>query len=101
MNNKLKDKNIEFLFDAILALESKEECYAFFEDLCTVQELKTLSQRIVVAKMLSQKSVYTDIVSETGASTATISRVNRSLQYGCDGYDKIFERIKEKEDEQL
>lgn len=101
MNNKLKDKNIDFLFDAILALESKEECYDFFEDLCTVQELKTLSQRIVVAKMLSEKSVYTDIVSETGASTATISRVNRSLQYGCDGYDKIFERIQDKYDEQL
>lgn len=101
MNNKLKDKNIDFLFDAILALENKEECYDFFEDLCTVQELKTLSQRIVVAKMLSEKSVYTDIVSETGASTATISRVNRSLQYGCDGYDKIFERIQEKNDEQL
>ena len=61
---------------------------------CTVQELKTISQRIVVAKMLSEKCVYTDIVNATGASTATISRVNRSLQYGCDGYDKIFEKIK-------
>lgn len=69
-----------------------------FEDLCTVQELRSLSQRIVVAKMLSEKSVYTDIVNETGASTATISRVNRSLQYGCDGYDKIFERLKASED---
>ena len=68
--------------------------YDFFEDLCTVQELKTISQRIVVAKMLSEKCVYTDIVNATGASTATISRVNRSLQYGCDGYDKIFEKIK-------
>ena len=93
MNNKIADKNIDFLFEAVLALETKEECYDFFEDLCTVQELKTLSQRIAVAKMLSDKCVYTDIVSETGASTATISRVNRSLQYGCDGYDKIFERI--------
>ena len=102
MNNKIADKNIDFLFDAILALETKEECYDFFEDLCTVQELKTLSQRIAVAKMLSEKCVYTDIVSETGASTATISRVNRSLQYGCDGYDKIFERISEKDNnEQL
>ena len=70
----------------------------FFEDLCTVQELRSLSQRIVVAKMLSEKSVYTDIVNETGASTATISRVNRSLQYGCDGYDKIFERLQASED---
>ena len=102
MNNKIADNNIDFLFDAILALETKEECYDFFEDLCTVQELKTLSQRIAVAKMLSEKCVYTDIVSETGASTATISRVNRSLQYGCDGYDKIFERINNNNgDEQL
>lgn len=95
---KRDDKNLEFLFNAILKLEDIDECYDFFEDLCTVQELKSLSQRIVVAKMLSEKSVYTDIVSETGASTATISRVNRSLQYGCDGYDKIFERLKEDED---
>lgn len=94
MNNKLQNKNVDFLFKAILALENTEECYDFFEDLCTVQELKTLSQRIVVAKMLSEKCVYTDIVNATGASTATISRVNRSLQYGCDGYDKIFEKIK-------
>ena len=100
MNNKLaNDKNIDFLFQAILSLESKEECANFFEDLCTVQELKTIAQRIVVAKMLSEKCVYTDIVKETGASTATISRVNRSLQYGCDGYDVIFERIKESEDD--
>ena len=101
MNNKLaNDKNIEFLYKAILSLESEEECQNFFEDLCTVQELKTLAQRIVVAKMLSEKCVYTDIVSETGASTATISRVNRSLQYGCDGYDIIFERIKESEEDE-
>ena len=95
MNNKLKDDNIDFLFRAILELETVEDCYDFFEDLCTVQELKTISQRIVVAKMLSEKCVYTDIVNATGASTATISRVNRSLQYGCDGYDKIFEKIKD------
>ncbi len=100
MNNKLaNDSNIKFLYKAILSLESEEECSNFFEDLCTVQELKTLAQRLVVAKMLSEKSVYTDIVNETGASTATISRVNRSLQYGCDGYDVIFERIKEAENE--
>ena len=76
-----------------MALESVEECYDFFEDLCTVTELKALSQRIVVAKMLSEKQVYSEIVNKTGASTATISRVNRSLNYGCDGYEKIFERI--------
>ena len=91
------NQNINFLFESILQLESIDECYDFFEDLCTVQELKTLSQRIAVAKMLSDKCVYTDIVTQTGASTATISRVNRSLQYGCDGYDRVFARLKEKE----
>ncbi|HIU69661.1 MAG: TrpR-like protein, YerC/YecD [Clostridiales bacterium] len=101
MNKKLNDENLHFLFQAVLSLENMEECYDFFEDLCTVQELKALSQRIVVAKMLSENCVYTDIVDKTGASTATISRVNRSLQYGCDGYDKIFERIRENENEQL
>ena len=99
MNNKIADKNVDFLFKAILALETTEECYDFFEDLCTVQELKTLAQRIAVAKMLSNKCVYTDIVNETGASTATISRVNRSLQYGSDGYDKIFARIQDENNE--
>ena len=71
-----------------------EECYNFFEDLCTVQELKALSQRLQVASMLSDGKVYSDIVAKTGASTATISRVNRSLNYGCDGYKVIFERLK-------
>lgn len=99
MNKKLQDNNLDFLFRAVLELKDIEECYDFFEDLCTMQELKALSQRIVVAKMLSEKCVYTDIVNETGASTATISRVNRSLQYGCDGYDKIFNRIREQNDE--
>ena len=102
MSRKLQDDNLDFLFKAVLSLENADECYDFFEDLCTVQELKAISQRIVVAKMLSEKCVYTDIVNATGASTATISRVNRSLQYGCDGYDKIFERIREQENnEQL
>lgn len=93
MNNKLKDKAMDDLFDAVLCLESREECYDFFEDLCTVLELKALSQRLQVAKMLSEHHVYNDIVSATGASTATISRVNRSLNYGCDGYDIVFKRI--------
>lgn len=100
MNNKLENNNIDFLFKAILALETRQECYDFFEDLCTAQELKTIAQRLVVAKMLSDKCVYTDIVKETGASTATISRVNRSLQYGCDGYDIIFERIQDDGDDE-
>ncbi|MCI8776428.1 MAG: TrpR-like protein, YerC/YecD [Oscillospiraceae bacterium] len=97
MNNKLKDKNIDDLFDAILCLETREECYAFFDDLCTVLELKSLSQRLQVAKMLSEHYVYNDIVAATGASTATISRVNRSLNYGADGYEIVFNRMKEKQ----
>ena len=93
----LNDESIEFLYDAILELQNKEEVAKFFEDLCTVNELKSLSQRIVVAKMLTQHCVYSDIVAKTGASTATISRVNRSLSYGAGGYDDIFERLEKKE----
>ena len=93
MEKKLKDKNTDLFFDAILHLKSVDEFYDFFEDLCTVNELKSISQRIVVAKMLREKKVYSDIVDETGASTATVSRVNRSLQYGCGGYDLVFDRM--------
>lgn len=96
MNSKLKDKNLDDLFNAILCLETLDECYNFFEDLCTVLELKSLSQRLQVAKMLSEHHVYSDIVNETGASTATISRVNRTLNYGSDGYGIIFERLNKK-----
>ena len=96
MNDKLKDYKVESLFKAILSLETMEECSNFFEDLCTVPELKALSQRLQVAKMLSEHQVYSDIVEKTGASTATISRVNRSLNYGCDGYTVVFERMKDK-----
>ena len=95
MNSKLKELNVEFLFQAILKLETMEECYQFFEDLCTVPELRALSQRLLVAKMLDEHRVYSDIVAETGASTATISRVNRSLNYGSDGYELVFQRIDE------
>lgn len=98
MDNKLKDKNVDFLFRAILELQTMEECYDFFSDLCTVTELKAISQRIVVAKLLSEHRVYNEIVEETGASTATISRVNRSLNYGADGYEKIFQRMKQEEE---
>ena len=100
MNSKIKDTNTDFLFQAILQLHTMEECYQFFEDLCTVAEIKALSQRIVVAKMLSDKRVYSDIVAETGASTATISRVNRSLNYGSDGYDLVFSRLDKKESQE-
>lgn len=93
MNPKLKELDLEYLFDAIMCLKTREECYSFFDDLCTVPELKALSQRLSVARMLDSQRVYSDIVAETGASTATISRVNRSLSYGSDGYKIIFERI--------
>lgn len=93
MNSKIKSKEVDFLFQAILQLKSEEECYQFFEDLCTVNELKAMSQRLVVAKMLSEGRVYSDIVDVTGASTATISRVKRSLEYGCDSYSMVFDRI--------
>ncbi|MEE1352487.1 MAG: YerC/YecD family TrpR-related protein [Acutalibacteraceae bacterium] len=93
MTDKLQDKNLDFLYEAILSLETKEDCEKFFTDLCTVKELKSISQRVVVAKMLKEKSVYSDIVEATGASTATISRVNRSLNYGEGGYDVVFQRL--------
>ncbi|MCQ2488564.1 MAG: YerC/YecD family TrpR-related protein [Clostridia bacterium] len=92
----ITDSNLDFLYEAVLELESKDEVARFFEDLCTINELKSLSQRIVVAKMLTQHCVYSDIVAKTGASTATISRVNRSLSYGAGGYDDIFERLDRK-----
>lgn len=93
MNSKIKDDSVDFLFKAVLSLNTIEECYDFFEDLCTVPEIKAMSQRLLVAHMLSTKRVYSDIVAQTGASTATISRVNRSLNYGCDGYELVFKRI--------
>lgn len=97
MSNKIKDDSVDFLFRSILKLETLEECYDFFEDLCTVPELKAMSQRIVVAYMLKNKRVYSDIVARTGASTATISRVNRSLNYGEAGYDLVFGRMSPEE----
>ena len=94
MNDKIRTEAVDQLFDAILTLKDKEECYKFFEDLCTVNELMSLSQRFSVALMLKDKKTYLDIAEQTGASTATISRVNRSLIYGCDGYDMVFGRMK-------
>ena len=95
MNSKIKSKETDLLFNAILQLQTEDECYQFFEDLCTVNELKAMSQRLVVAKMLSEGRVYSDIVKNTGASTATISRVKRSLDYGCDSYSLVFGRMEE------
>ena len=99
MNNRLKDESLDSLFEAILTLQNKEECFSFFRDICTAPELKTMSQRFHVAKMLSEHRVYSDIVEETGASTATISRVNRSLSEdydSCGGYALVFSRLEEK-----
>lgn len=93
MNKKLKTEAVDALFDAVLSLKDREECYSFFEDLCTVNELLSLSQRFEVAAMLREHKTYLEIADKTGASTATISRVNRSLNYGNDGYELVFERI--------
>ncbi len=99
MQSKVEETRLKYLFSAILELQTLEECNRFFEDLCTVPELKALSQRIEVAKMLSENSVYSDIVKKTGASTATISRVNRSLNHhSTGGYSLVFDRLKDKED---
>lgn len=87
--------DLDILFEAILTLENIDECYKFFEDIATINELKALSQRIQVAKMLKNKKVYTEIAEFTGASTATISRVNKCLNYGEGGYNLVLDRIKE------
>ena len=100
MNKKIKTEAVDHLFDAILTLQNKEECYTFFEDVCTVNELLSLSQRYEVARMLRAQKTYLDIAEKTGASTATISRVNRSLNYGNDGYDMVFARTKVNEEEE-
>ena len=98
MNKKLKTEAVDELFDAILSLENKDECYAFFEDLATINEILSLAQRYEVARMLTEKKTYMAIAEKTGASTATISRVNRSLNYGEDGYGMVFSRLNEKKD---
>src|SRR5699024_5795530 len=90
---KLRGKALDELFDAILTLENREECYQFFDDLCTVNEIQSLSQRLQVAKMIKQDYTYATIEQESGASTATISRVKRSLQWGNDAYTMILDRM--------
>ena len=99
MNKKIQTQAVDQLFDAILSLQNKKECYDFFEDLCTVNELLSLSQRFEVASMLVEHKTYLEIAEKTGASTATISRVNRSLNYGNDGYDMVFKRVYGQEEE--
>lgn len=92
-NSKIKNDQTDMLFEAILALENLEECYRFFEDICTIKEIQAISQRLEVAKLLKSNKTYNEIENETGASTATISRINRSLNYGADGYEFVFERL--------
>jgi TrpR-related protein YerC/YecD len=91
--SKLENEDMDFLCEAVLCLKTREDVYRFFEDICTINEIKDLEQRLQVARMLKQKRTYLDIASTTGASTATISRVNRCLNYGSDGYNLVFERI--------
>ncbi|MFZ5632590.1 MAG: YerC/YecD family TrpR-related protein [Bacillota bacterium] len=95
-NGKLKDQLLDKLFEAVLTLESLDECYRFFEDLCTVAEIKSMAQRFEVARMLEENRTYGEIVNKTGASTATVSRVKRALNYGADGYKLILARVKER-----
>ena len=93
--NKLRGKELDQLFESILTLKDLEECYRFFDDLCTVNEIQSLSQRLEVARMLREGKTYHKIEAETGASTATISRVKRCLNYGNDAYELVLDRLKE------
>ena len=98
MNTRTKREHNPALYEAILSLRSVEECLQFFEDLCTMSELSAMEQRYQVARALHDGKIYNEILAETGASSATISRVNRSLQYGKDGYSVAFQRMKEQEE---
>ena len=93
MSKTVHTEAVKHLFEAVLQLENVEECYQFFEDVCTINELLSLSQRFEVAKMLTENKTSLEIAEQTGASTATISRVNRSLNYGNDGYQMVFSRM--------
>ena len=96
MGKTIRTKAVKEMFDAILTLEEEEECYKFFEDVCPVNEVLSLAQRFEVAKMLTQGHTYMEVAKPTGASTATIARVNRSLNYGGEGYEMVFARLREK-----
>ena len=92
-NSRLKSEQTDALFEAILTLDTMEECYRFFEDICTIKEIQAIAQRLEVAKQLKENKTYNEIEVATGASTATISRINRSLNYGADGYKLIFKKL--------
>ena len=94
MISKLKNENTDSFYTAILNLQSIEECYAFFEDICTISEIQAMTQRFYVARLLEEGKTYQEISTATGASTATISRINKCLEYGADGYTIALERIK-------
>ena len=96
LESKIKSKELDLFFKAILELNDIDECYKFFEDVATINEVKSLAQRLHVANLLKQKKTYSEIAEMTGASTATISRVNRCLNYGSDGYSMILERLEDK-----
>lgn len=91
--SKLKSKQFDEFFDAVLMLKDKEDCYKFFEDVCTIRELNSITQRLEVAKLLKIRKTYNEIEKETGASTATISRVNRNLNYGAAGYELVLDEL--------
>ena len=97
MRNRKPDKNVEYLIRGILTLQTPEECFSFFEDLCTISELTEMSRRLQAAKMLSDNCIYSEIAAQTGLSTATISRVNRCLKYGSDGYLTVLECLDQTE----
>ena len=95
--SKFKRDDIDELFDAVLTLKDREDCYRFFEDICTINEIHAIAQRLQVAKLLSEKKTYSEIEAITKASTATISRINKCLVYGADGYKRVLERLKSEE----
>ena len=99
MGRNIRTPSVDALFDAVLSLRDKEECYRFFEDICTFNELISISARLDVARMLEEGKTYTDIAEKTGASTATISRVNRTLMYGNEGYKLVIDRLRENDKE--
>ncbi len=92
-NPRIKSQQADELFEAILKLETLEECYRFFEDICTIKEVQAIAQRLEVAKLLKENKTYNEIEDETGASTATISRINRALNYGVDGYNLVLKKL--------
>ena len=95
--SKFSSEEIDELFEAVLTLKDREDCYRFFEDICTINEIHAISQRLQVAKLLRAKKTYNEIEQITKASTATISRINKCIVYGADGYKRVLDRLEEKE----